>query len=138
MQQKDDEASNEPLTNHEEQEMTFYLDNALLLLAEQIQQDQKDLYSLEGIQYKVLAQTDNSSDAYMNAVYRHDFSDIVEVEEEGSAKALEQGESKNAMLTDDVENWKKEATTTFGFSSLLQGSTTLATIGATLISLMVF
>ena len=74
----------------------------------------------------------------MNAVYRHDFSDIVEVEEEGSAKALEQGESKNAMLTDDVENWKKEATTTFGFSSLLQGSTTLATIGATLISLMVF
>ena len=74
----------------------------------------------------------------MNAVYRHDFSDIVEVEEEGSAKALEQGESKNAMLTDDVENWKKEASTTFGFSSLLQGSATLATIGATLISLMVF
>ena len=44
MQQHDDPASNAPLSAHEDQQMGFYLDNGLLMLAEQIAQDQKDLH----------------------------------------------------------------------------------------------
>ena len=73
-----------------------------------------------------------------NAVIRHDFSDIDETEEEGTAKARQQGEEKNAMTSESSESLKREAATTSAFTSLLQSSTTMATVAATLITLMVF
>lgn len=53
--------------------MDFYLDNGLLMLAQQIAQDQKDLYSLEEIQYK-------------NEVQRHDYSHVSEQQDQGQAE----------------------------------------------------
>ena len=52
MQQKQDEASNAPLTDHETKQMEFFLDNGLLVLAQQIAQEQKDLHELEKLKSK--------------------------------------------------------------------------------------
>ena len=47
MEQQVDEKSNTPLSEHETKEMDFFLDNGLMILAQQIAQDQKDLHALE-------------------------------------------------------------------------------------------
>lgn len=47
MVQHDDAESKAPLSEHDDKQLGFYLDNGLLLLAEQIAQDQKDLYAVE-------------------------------------------------------------------------------------------
>lgn len=49
--------------------MNFYLDNGLLRLAQQIAQDQKDLYAIEELQQKAKLQSSE------NTVLRHDFSE---------------------------------------------------------------
>lgn len=53
--------------------MDLYLENGLMLLAQQIAQDQKDLYLLEDIQLKSLASEENN-------VFRHDYTDTYDAE----------------------------------------------------------
>ena len=54
MEQKEDEESLRHLGEHDTQQMGFYLENSLLLLAEEIAQEQRDLNTLQDLQYKTL------------------------------------------------------------------------------------
>ena len=77
MEQQEDDV--EALNEHEALEMEFFLENSLLVLAEQIAQDQRDLYALEELQFKAAKDRNDLGDEArqnLNAVYRHDFTDI--------------------------------------------------------------
>ena len=73
--------------------MDFYLENGLLLLAQQIAQDQKDLYMLEELQVKSFAAVEE------NTVFRHDYTDTYDAE-----VARNQAEETNKDIVCDAED----------------------------------
>ena len=72
MEQLDDPVSNAPLSEHDSQQMNFFLDNGLLMLAEQIAQDQKDLHALEDLQEKKVNPNDIAIAEFEHPIFEHD------------------------------------------------------------------
>ena len=75
--------------------MDFLLNNGLLVLAQEIAQEQKDLYELEKIKHK-------SNDMPGNEVIRRDYSDLPDKEHQDAADhARHQADEKNTMHCDE-------------------------------------
>ena len=105
LQQKQDEASMAPLTDHETKQMEFFLDNGLLVLAQQIAQEQKDLHELEKLKSRATNAANDlpANELSPNEVVRRDYSDVPDAMDppDSAEQARHHAEENNTMHCDE-------------------------------------